>query len=335
MAVLGIGLLGALLINRRLRRQTHGMGEREITRMYEYYDTVLRSVREGLILLDRSGRIQLINSEGARLLGVDPAVTGSPIDGVGLPESLVSALVGSEPMTDEIHLVDARMLVFNRRAAGRDDHDLGSVITFRDHTEIQALSGELDTVRSLADSLRSQNHEAANRLHTVVSLIEIGRPEDAVAFATEELQVAQLLTDQVVSSVDHPVIAALLLGKMAEASERGVQLQIRPESYLRAMRIDPHDAVTMLGNLIDNAIDATGECDRPRQVAVELRIDEESFRLQVDDSGPGLSHDQRELAFRRGWSTKTEQHPFRPRYRAGSGRAVGPAARRSDRGRHQ
>jgi two-component system CitB family sensor kinase len=114
-----------------------------------------------------------------------------------------------------------------------------------------------------------------------------------------------LLTDQVVSSVDHPVIVALLLGKMADASERGVQLQIRPDSYLRGMRIDPHDAVTMLGNLIDNAIDATGECARPRHVAVELRIDDDSFRLQVDDSGPGLSQDQRELAFRRGWSTKT------------------------------
>jgi sensor histidine kinase regulating citrate/malate metabolism len=62
---------------------------------------------------------------------------------------------------------------------------------------------------------------------------------------------------------------------MAQASERGVKLQIRPASYLRAMRIDPHDAVTMLGNLIDNAIDATGECARSRQVVVEARIDED------------------------------------------------------------
>ncbi len=304
-AVLVVGLLGALLINRRLRRQTHGMGEREITRMYEYYDAVLRSVREGLMLLDGSGRIQLINNEGARLLGVDPSAVGLSIAEVGLPSELIAALSGNDAMTDEIHLVDARMLVFNRRPAGPADRHLGSVITLRDHTEIQALSGELDTVRGLADSLRSQNHEAANRLHTVVSLIEIGRPEDAVAFATEELEMAQQLTDRVVSSVEHPVIAALLLGKMAQASERGVQLRITPESYLHELGLDPHDAVTVLGNLIDNAIDATAESDRDRQVLVELRIDERSFAIRVDDSGPGLNHDQQQLAFRRGWSTKT------------------------------
>ncbi len=304
LAVLVVGVLGAFLINRRLRRQTHGLGEREITRMYEYYDAVLHSVREGLLLLDGEWRVQLINDEAARLLGVTPQILGRGIAYVGLPESLVASLRGEEPMNDEIHLVGARMLVFNRRAATRDTRTLGAVVTVRDQTEISALSGELDTVRSLADSLRSQNHEAANRLHTVVSLIEIGRPEAAVDFATRELETAQRLTDRVVSSVDHPVVAALLLGKTAQASERGVELAIRPDSSLLEMALDPHDAVTILGNLIDNAIDATGEVDRPRRVEVGLAIEGHRFAATVEDSGPGLTEDQREQALRRGWSTK-------------------------------
>lgn len=176
LVVLAVGLAGALLISRRLRRQTHGLGEREITRMYEYYDAVLRAVREGLILLDRQGRIQLVNGEGARLLGLDATVTGRPVTEVGLPDELASALSGPGEITDEIHLVDARMLVVNRRPAGPGGPGLGSVVTLRDHTEIQALSGELDTVRGLADSLRAQNHEAANRLHTLVSLIGSAGP---------------------------------------------------------------------------------------------------------------------------------------------------------------
>ena len=99
-----------------------------------------------------------------------------------------------------------------------ESRDLGNVVTLRDHTELQALSGELDSVRGFAESLRSQAHESANRLHAVVSLIELGRPEEAVQFATRELELAQQLTDRVVGAVREPVLAAVLLGKSAEAS---------------------------------------------------------------------------------------------------------------------
>ena len=90
------------------------------------------------------------------------------------------------------------MLVVNTAPARWQGREVGPVVTLRDHTEIQAVAGELDTVRGLAESLRSQNHEAANRLHTVVSLVELGRTDEALDFATEELEVAQLLTDRVV-----------------------------------------------------------------------------------------------------------------------------------------
>jgi two-component system, CitB family, sensor kinase len=309
-AVLVVGIVGTVLISRRLRRQTHGLGEIEMTRMYEYYDAVLHSVREGLLLLDAEHRIQLMNPEGARLLGLSADDSGRLLQETSLPPTLVEALSATEPVSDEIHLVDARMLVVNGRPAGRPGRQLGSVITVRDHTDIQAMAGELDTVRGMADSLRSQNHEAANRLHTVVSLIEIGRPDDAVTFATQELESAQRLTDHVVESVDHPVVAALLLGKTAQAAERGITLQIRPGSYLRGMCVEPHDAVTLLGNLIDNAIDATAETDAPRRIDLQLAIDPDEFTIEVEDSGPGLSEDERELAFRRGWSTKVNADGF-------------------------
>lgn len=315
-AVLAVGFLGALLITKRLRRQTHGLGEQELGRMYEYYDAVLHSVREGLVLLDREHRVQLVNAEGRRLLGLSPDAVGYPIGEVGLPTTLTHALAHDDTMVDEIHLVDARMLVVNRRTAGRSGRDLGSVVTFRDHTEIQAMAGELDTVRSMADSLRAQNHEAANRLHTVVSLIEIGRNEDAVQFATHELEVSQRLTDHVVSSVENPVVAALLLGKTAQAAERGVLLELTGSS-LEDMSVEPVDAVTILGNLVDNALDATGEGGPHKRVHLGLQIDADRFVVRVEDSGPGIRPGERELVFRRGWSTKGGP--------AGLGRGIGLA----------
>ena len=302
--VLAAGAVGAWAISRRLNRQTHGLGEREITRMFEYYDAVLHAVREGLVLLDRAGRVQLVNDEARELLGLELGVVGQRVGELKLPEPMVDSVLGEGAVTDEIHLVGPRMLVVNKTPAVWSGRVVGSVITLRDHTDLQAISGELDSAKGLADTLRSQNHEAANRLHTVVSLIEMGRPEDAVEFATRELEVAQRLTDRVVTAVDEPVLAAVLLGKSAQAQERGIDFTVDPDSRVSDLAIEPSAVVTMVGNLVDNAMDAAAETEPPHRVAIRVVADRERFRLTVDDSGPGLSPAEAEHAFRRGWSTK-------------------------------
>jgi sensor histidine kinase regulating citrate/malate metabolism len=306
--ILGTGLVGAWLISRRLRRQTHGMGEREITRMYEYYDAVLHAVREGLLLVDTEGRVQLLNDEAKRLLDLDQSAVGRPVDQLGFPESLTRAILSADRRPDEIHLVDDAVLVVNTAPARWQGREVGRVVTLRDHTEIQAVAGELDTVRGLAESLRSQNHEAANRLHTVVSLVEMGRTEEALDFATEELQVAQLLTDRVVGSVSDPVVSALLLGKTAQAAERGVQLRIADGTDLTGLPVEQRDAVTILGNLVDNAIDAVSETGT-RTVVVELTGSAAFLHVRVSDSGAGLPPAVTDQVFERGWSTKTADGP--------------------------
>jgi two-component system, CitB family, sensor kinase len=302
--VLAAGAVGAWAISRRLNRQTHGLGEREITRMFEYYDAVLHAVREGLVLLDPAGRVQLVNDEARELLGLELGMVGQRVGELKLPEPMVDSVLGEGTVTDEIHLVGPRMLVVNKTPAVWSGRVVGSVITLRDHTDLQAISGELDSAKGLANTLRSQNHEAANRLHTVVSLIEMGRPDDAVEFATRELEVAQRLTDRVVTAVDEPVLAAVLLGKSAQAQERGIDFTVDPDSRVSDLAIEPSAVVTMVGNLVDNAMDAAAETEPPHRVAIRVVADRERFRLSVDDSGPGLSPAEAEQAFRRGWSTK-------------------------------
>ena len=301
-AVVGIGAVGAGLISRRLQRQTHGMGAAEITRMYEYYDSVLHAVREGMLLVDADDRVQLVNDEARRLLGLPEDVVGRGLAELGLPEALTRSLLDGDAGPDEIHLVGDRVLLVNQADARWQGRDVGSVITFRDHTELRAVTGELDTVRGLAEALRAQNHEASNRLHTVVSLIELGRVDDAVRFATEELETAQVLTDVVVGSVHEPVVAAVLLGKSAQAAERGIDLVIDDATTVTDLVVEPRDVVTILGNLVDNAFDAVAIADR-KQVRVRVHADAAVLEVDVDDSGPGLPEDVREHVFRRGWST--------------------------------
>ncbi|MQS15073.1 PAS domain-containing protein [Streptomyces kaniharaensis] len=332
-AALAVGGAGTYLANSRLRRHTHGMGPAELSHLYEYHQATLHSVREGLVLLDRAHRVVLCNDAARELLGLAGEVDGRTVAELGLPEALVTSVLGDEPVRDEVHLTAERVVVLNTSTIGTG---LGRVVTLRDHTELQSLSGELDSVRGFTEALGAQAHEAANRLHAVVSLIELGRHEQAVEFATAELALAQQLTDRVVAAVTEPVLAALLLGKAAQAAERGVELTLTEDSRIDDGVLPPglsaRDLITVLGNLIDNAVDAAiagaAESPVPPEVTVTARIEAANgsdtadgtgaaggadepdggghLLLRVADTGTGIDPAAVEDVFRRGWSTKQD-----------------------------
>ncbi|MFF7100708.1 ATP-binding protein [Streptomyces nigra] len=302
---LTLGAVGTYVINARLRRHTHGMNAAELSRMHDYHQAALHAVREGLLMLDGQFRVALINDGGRELLGVGDVV-GRSVAELGLPAPLTGALLASEPRVDEVHLTAERVLVVNTSPVSGGERR-GTVVTLRDVTELQSVMGELDSERGFTQALRSQAHEAANRLHTVVSLIELGRAEEAVEFATAELELAQALTDQVVAAVSEPVLAALLLGKTAQANERGVELVVSEDSRLDdgllSEALPARDLVTVLGNLIDNAVDAAQGSVGARVTVTAYARDGELV-LRVTDTGTGVDPAHAEAVFRRGFSTK-------------------------------
>lgn len=322
-AALVLGGIGTYVINARLRRHTHGMNAAELSRMHAYHQAALHAVREGLVMLDGQRRVALMNDGARVLLGVADGddVVGRSVAELGLPAPLTGALLAAEPRVDEVHLTADRVVVVNTSPVASGERR-GTVVTLRDHTELQAVMGELDSERGFTQALRSQAHEAANRLHTVVSLIELGRAEEAVDFATAELELAQTLTDQVVGAVSEPVLAALLLGKAAQANERGVELVVsadtRIDDGLLPQALSARDLVTVLGNLIDNAVDAAQGSTPRARVTTTARAEAGALLLRVADTGPGVDPEHTDAVFERGWSTK----PAEP---GGRGRGLGLA----------
>ncbi|GAA4426679.1 sensor histidine kinase [Actinokineospora soli] len=305
-----VGAAGSYLVSRRLRRQTGGLAPAELRRVIGYHESILHAVREGLVLVDRDNKVTLCNDGVRALLDLPDDAEGRGIDELGLPPALVQRLVDGTEMHDELHLTETRVLVVNSSTVRVDGRPLGTVVTLRDRTDLQALTGELDTVRGFTESLRAQAHEAANRLHTVVSLVELGRTKEAVEFATGELELAQRLTDQVVAAVSEPILAALILGKAAEAGERGVELVVEADSAIHipdGSPITARDLVTILGNLIDNAVDAAVEAADLRRPSVRVHAhrDGGDLVLRVSDTGRGLPA-AADTAFARGWSTKDD-----------------------------
>ncbi|MDX3072446.1 sensor histidine kinase [Streptomyces sp. MI02-7b] len=294
-AALGVGVLAALLVSRRLQRRTHGLAFADISALLDEREAMLHGIREGVVALDGAGRIRLLNDEAQRLLGLGPDATGRALDDVLPVGRTTDVLAGRVAGTDLLTVSGARVLVANRMPTG----DGGAVATLRDRTELERLGRELDSTHGLLDALRAQDHEHANRLHTLLGLLELGLYDAAVEFVAEVADGRRASAEQVAERVHDPLLSALLVGKSAIAAERGVALSVAPATLLPDRVVDPRDLVTVLGNLIDNALDAAAS-----MVEVELRAEGTTAVLRVSDDGPGVPPDARERIFAEGWTTK-------------------------------
>jgi two-component system CitB family sensor kinase len=182
------------------------------------------------------------------------------------------------------------------------------VVTFQDRTESERVKRELDEALGLADTLRAQSHEFANRLHTLVGLVELGHYAEAVQFVTDVTAARGELTDQLVEAIGEPKLAAIIVAKVSLASERGVRLRLMPDSHVGQRITAIPEVLTVVGNLIDNAIDAvslSAASAAALEVELTLVAAESDLLIRVRDSGPGVPHEMREQIFMDGVTSKS------------------------------
>jgi two-component system CitB family sensor kinase len=296
----GAGL--SALLARRIRRQTRGLDPDELAALYDHHDAVLHAIREGVVVVGHDDRLLLANAEAGRLLGLGDDAVGRPLAELVEDPALLAAMRGTDP-GEGLHVVAGRVLVTSQRPAEREGRRLATVTTLRDRTELEDLVRELATVRGLSDALRAQAHESANELHTVVGLVELGRHEDAIAFATRRIGVTQDEVDLIQQRIGDPALAALLLAKAAACRERGVQLALDGGSNLPEGVLPSEELVTIVGNLVDNALEALADQTGGR-IEVRLVADDERVTIQVRDDGPGIPPEALGHVFEPGWSTK-------------------------------
>jgi two-component system CitB family sensor kinase len=306
LVAVGLGVIGSLLLARHIKRQTFGLEPEEIAMLLEQREASLHGIREGTIATDLDGRITLMNDEARRLLRLPEKLEGKRLIDVLPPGRVRDVLSGEVTGADEVVLAADRVLVVSRMPVVVRGRTIGYVATFRDRTELESLLRELDNARSVSEALRAQAHDFSNRLHTLAGLIELGRQEEAIQLTTESSSVSQELTESLLERVGDPVLGALLLGKSAVAAERGIQFRLTPDSRLDGDAGHPRDLITVVGNLIDNALDAaaTSSNGGPRWVAVSIQKADGDVVIQVHDSGPGISHGDLGRIFSEGYTTK-------------------------------
>jgi two-component system, CitB family, sensor kinase len=227
-AALAVGVLAAVAVSRRLHRRTHGLAFADISALLDEREAMLHGIREGVVALDRRGHIRLVNDEAGRLLDIGPNAIGRALDDALPAGRTTDVLAGRVDGTDLLTVSGSRVLIANRMPTG----DGGAVVTLRDRTELELLGRELDSTHGLLDALRAQDHEHANRLHTLLGFLELGLYEEAVDFVSEVADAHRASSEQVAERVHDPLVSALLVGKSAIAAERGVSLHVTTTTLL-------------------------------------------------------------------------------------------------------
>jgi two-component system CitB family sensor kinase len=299
---LAVGLAGAGVLAGRLRRLTLGLQPEELGGILQAHDAVLHGIAEGVVSLGPDGRVVLANGEAARLLG-RPVPAGAELD--DLPPA-VRDVVGSPPAAPVLAVVGDRALLLSARRVDRDGRLLGHVVTVADRTDVELLTRQLDAVQAVGEVLRAQRHEFANRLHLVAGLLETGRPEEAGAYVRTLLATGPLGSRvEGLDAVADPYLQAFVAAKAAHARERQVVLALGEVSVAGRVA-DPVDVTTVLGNLVDNAVNAAaGSADA--RVEVDLVQEGADLVVAVADSGPGVPEALRDSVFETGVTTRDEE----------------------------
>jgi two-component system CitB family sensor kinase len=319
-----LGVAASAAIGRRLKRQTLGLEPHELAELVQEREAVLHAISEGVLALDTAGRVTVCNEEAARLLDVTPA-RRTPVADLPVTGRLRAVLEGEKVPPNLFVVSGDRVLVVNRREVSHEGRPLGAVISLRDRTDVESLARELDAVRTLFDALRAQRHEYAGRLHTLSGLLQLGHYEEAAGYirALAEVPAAQ---EEPPGTVPDPYLGAFIAAKAAVAAEKGVTLRIAQTTWVPGRVAEPLDVTTVLGNLVENALEAARLGHRtPACVELELLGDGRDLHVTVTDSGEGVPEELREAIFRDGVSTR-EGDGGRPR---GLGLALARTAARA------
>lgn len=297
--IIAVGL--ALWFGRRVNRQTHGLSAGQIARLWGYHRALLASVTQGMILISEEGTIQLINGAARRLLGVDDDAHVTAVADLGLRRELTTLMSTGRTAAAEVYSVGPRVLMVTQTPA-EPSHG-GWLVTLQDSTELLDLANTLGSERASADALRARVHDADNQLHTVVSMIELGEPHRAAELVASRMGRTQATVDHITSVIHSPALAALLVAKARLGHDQGVEVTVVAPEPVSAEGLNDVAIISLVGNLVDNAIEAALDAPEPRWVEVTL-IEGARLTIEVSDSGPGVAPELREAIFTKGWTTK-------------------------------
>lgn len=314
-AVLGLitvaAILGAAFIANKIKKLLYGLEPEEISHLLFQKETILHSIHEGIIAVDSTGRITMINSAAKRFLFNsqinNASIIGKEIIAVFPHSDLLEVLRSGQGKYDQEKLFGKHVIYVNTVPIYYEQNLVGAVSTFRNKTEIEQLTKELSHIKQYADALRAQTHEFSNKLYTILGLVHLNKKKEVMDLIQTETHLQQTWIHTLIGQVRDPLLSGLLLGKLNQVNEQQVSITIAPGSQLQAELSSEkrHALLTAIGNLIDNAIDSVQkQPSKEQNISIYFTDIGQDILFEVDDSGIGIQIQETDQLFKQGISTK-------------------------------
>ncbi len=304
-----LGILGAITISRRFKKAIFNLEPEQIAHLFTERDTIIQSIREGIVAIDRDAVVTVVNQQALEILGKKDKqeILQRHIRDVLPGAKLSKILDGGEQRIDQELMVGNRALIINTVPMIENNAICGAVASFRSKDEIDTLVRQLSQVKEYSQMLRAQTHEYSNKLHTIAGLIQTDHAKQALELISRESAGYQGLIAFLARAVPHPILAAFLIGKYNHAKELHIDFMIDPESQLIDVpaSLNREKTITILGNLIDNAFDAALNHTRPPRVRLTMTDIGNDLVFEIEDSGAGVPAELTNDIFVRGFTTKS------------------------------
>ena len=317
--VFGLFLLGGIgtwLIARNVKQSIFGLEPVEIARLFRERNAILDSIREGVVAINDKGQVTMLDHEAAKILKIPPeSGIGTSIESI-LPQTrMLEVLKSGEEQFDQEMIIGGIEVIVNRVPIWQNDRVAGVVSSFRRKDEIDRMAQELTQIQEYSEVLRTQTHEYSNKLHTLAGLIQLGSHQEALDLIGRETSGYQELLGTLAETVPEPLLSAIILGKYNRAQELRIIFQLDPESRMIDIpkKINREKIVTILGNLLENALEAAQEnTSGKRMVQLSMTDFGNDLIFEVEDSGSGIEDESVDLSLQHGFTTKS-----------GTGRGIG------------
>ncbi|MED4017766.1 sensor histidine kinase [Sutcliffiella cohnii] len=301
-----IGIIASIFLARNIRKDTLGLEPRQIASLYRDQDAILSSINEGLIAIDTSNKITLINQTAKMLLDITGDYVNQPIH-YAIPNLSVVELIKNKSANPIVELVvNSRDIILTMVSIKEGNKEVGTVITFRDKTEMKTMINTLSEVKRYSEDLRAQAHEFTNKLYAISGLLQLGYSDEAIEMIQNEMDVTENNNRLVFEQIKDPKVQGIILGKIGKASEKKISFQIDENSSLEILpeHIETGQLTTIIGNLIDNALEEVGKQKGEKQVSFFALDLGQDIIFEVTDNGSGINYKNINLIFKKGFSTK-------------------------------
>ena len=312
-AAILIELIISAELSSSIKKSLHGYEPNVFSAMFQVRDNILETLNEGVLAVDKNGVVQFANRSAAKMLGKKKAkeLINTPFTDCcndGFIKNVIST--GEKEFNIQEQSIDNSNVLIDCIPIKEKDDIIGAVAILHNREEYTKLMEDLAGTRYLVDSMRANNHDFTNKLHVIMGLIQMEMYDDAVSYI-ENISIVQRETiSKIMSVVDEPSIAALLIGKSARASELNIKFILNDEShYSKTDLLLPSELmVTVIGNLIDNAFEAINikNIQRQKELRFGIYSRENALLITVEDTGIGISKDNLEHIYDNGFSTKGE-----------------------------